>query len=204
MALEEVDMTKIGPLSVVGSFLLATVLNAVPVAASSLDPTPPPFVACKTTGAMTHCSGQIDVTQTAVSSGFACSSFEILENALVHLDFRLTYNSEGKATIWVIHVNQPLPGGHNIWFNATDPSKFVPQVGNWNVTLDFVTPGDFATVVETDTGLFSRVVLPGGGSIALDAGKTVFDPDFNILFEAGRHFLTPGSEPLQRVCDALM
>jgi hypothetical protein len=196
-------MTKIRALSALGSFLVAAIFQIMPASASSLDPTPPPFVTCKTDGDLTHCSGSIDLTQTAVSSFLSCSSFEILENAFVHLDFRLTYNAEGKATRWEIHVNQPLPGGRNIWFNATDPSKFLPQVGNWNVTLDFVTPGDFATVVETDTGLLSRVVLPDGGSIALDAGKTVFDPDFNILFQAGRHFLTPGSEPLQRVCNAL-
>lgn len=197
-------MTRIRALSAFGSFMLATTFQIVPTSASSLEPTPPPFVTCKTTGPVTHCSGTIDLRQTAVSSGFSCTSFEILENALVHLDFRLTYNAEGKATRWEIHVNQPLPGGGNIWFNATDPSKFLPQVGNWNVTLDFVMPGDFATVVETDSGLFSRIVLPDGGSIALDAGETVFDPDFTILFEAGRHFLIPGSEPLRRVCLALI
>jgi hypothetical protein len=196
-------MTRIRALSGFGSLVLAVTFQIMPTSASSLEPTPPPFVTCKTAGSLTHCSGTVDLTQTAVSSGFSCSSFEILENALVDLDFRLTYNADGKATGWEIHVNQPLPGGRNIWFNATDPSKSLPQVGNWNVTLDFVTPGDFATVVETDSGLLSRVVLPDGGSIALDAGKTVFDRDFNVLFEAGRHFLTPGSEPLQRVCDVL-
>jgi hypothetical protein len=197
-------MTRIRVLSAFGSFVLAATLQIMPTSASSLEPTPPPFVTCKAANSLTHCSGTIDLTQTAVSSGFSCSLFEILENALVHLDFRLTYNAEGKATRWEIHVNQPLPGGHNIWFNATDPSKFLPQVGNWNVGLNFVVPGDFATVVETDSGLLSRIVLPDGGSIVLGAGKTVVDPAFNIVFEAGRHFLTPGSEPLQRVCDALM
>src|SRR5882672_2746734 len=195
-------MTRIGAFAATGVLVVATILQGAPVAASSLEPEPPPFVTCRTSGAVSNCSGNIDITQTAVSSFFACPSFEILENALVHLDWRLTYNAEGRATKWAIHANQPLPGGHNIWFNATDPSKFVPQVGNWNVVLDFRTPGDFSTVVETDTGLLSRVVLPDGGSIVLDSGITILDPDFNVVFEAGRHFLfvTPNSGPMQRVC----
>ena len=196
-------MSKARVVSAIGCVLVATVLGNATVAASGLEPTPPPFVTCKTDGSLTQCSGNIDVTQTAVPSFFFCPTFEILENAQVHLDWRLTYNAEGKATRWVIHVNQPLPGGHNIWFNATDPSKSIPQVGDWNVTLDFRTPGDFDTVFETDTGLFSRVVLPHGGSIVLDSGKTVFDPNFNIVFQSGRHYLAADSEPMQRVCAAL-
>ena len=198
---------KLGSLLAAGMLVaVCSLAHARPEAADTLDPAPPPWLTCKASGVETHCSASFDLIQTAVSSFFYCPTFEILENAQVHLDWRLTYNAQGKLTHWTSHVNQPVVGNHNIWFNATDPSKWVPMGGNWNTNLDFPTPGDFSTVIETDTGLLGRVVLPAGKSIVLDAGITILDPNLNVLFEAGQHFLyvSPNSEQMQQVCAALL
>src|SRR3954453_17009585 len=40
---------------------------------------------------------------------------------------------------------------------------------------------------ETDTGLIIRVDQPTGGPLYLDRGRLVFDPDGNVVFEAGPH-----------------
>ena len=75
------------------------------------------------------------------------------------------------------------------------------ESAHFDITRTFLTPGDISTEQVTVTGLFSKVVLPEGGIILLDAGKIVNDPNGDIIFEASQHQFTHSQ--LTEVCAAL-
>jgi hypothetical protein len=52
---------------------------------------------------------------------------------------------------------------------------------------------DYRTGTLTISGLILSVNVPGEGIIGLDTGKTVFDANWNIIFQSGpHHVLLPG------------
>ena len=77
----------------------------------------------------------------------------------------------------------------------------MPESAHFVITRTFLTPGDVSTQQVTVTGLFAKVVLPGGGIILLDAGNIVNDPNGDIIFEAGKHQFTHAQ--LTELCTVL-
>ena len=184
--------------------LLASFSSAIPttVGAGALNPPPPPGARCATNAHSTICTFSFTDQQLGVSSGVSCPGFEVLENALVYIDVRRTYDRNGDLVEAKRHVKQPLKNNENVWYNSTDPSKAVLQGGNWTVTFAFTTPGDPTTAVMVAvTGDQSRVKSPGGGVILQDAGRLTYDLNGDLTFEAGNHMLTDGDTA--RVCAAL-
>jgi hypothetical protein len=59
--------------------------------------------------------------------------------------------------------------------------RSVTAVGHANASLDFVNG------TETDTGLIIRADQPSGAPLYLDRGQLVFDPDCDLIFDAGPH-----------------
>lgn len=99
-----------------------------------------------------------------------CGDFHILEDCSVH----------GHLKIFTDHLTV-----HLAWectaYNHLDPTKLIQQ-GNavQNARLDF------ASDERTFRGLTYHITLPGYGSVFMSAGRVVFDPDFGVLFLAGR------------------
>ena len=140
--------------------------------------------------------------QEGVGAGVDCGAFQVLENALVYVDVKRDYNQDGNLVAATRHLRQPLSGSDNIWYNP-DNQKSVPQIGDWTVRFDFLTPGDTEFAIETDTGAGSRVLLSSGPVLVMEAGRAVFGPppDFEIQFAAGHHRILFGD--FTRVCAAL-
>jgi hypothetical protein len=177
-------------------------IMVTPVIAFDLNPPPPSGARCSTTAHSTFCTFSFIAEQSGVSSGVSCPGFEVLENALVSVDVRRTYDQNGNVVEAKRQLKQPLKNNENIWYNSTDPSKAVLQGGNWTETFTFTTPGDLSTAVTAAiTGDQSRVKLPSGGVILQDAGRLTYDPNGDLTFEAGNHMLTDGDTA--RVCAAL-
>lgn len=71
----------------------------------------------------------------------------------------------------------------------------------------FRDPGHYKVVQDlrngnqSAIGMVFAITVPGEGVSVLDAGKVVFDADFNIIFEAGPHQFLHGGGDL--VCAAL-
>ncbi len=70
-------------------------------------------------------------------------------------------------------------------------------------------PGDLGSGTTMITGLTTRVWMPGGGSILLDAGTSLEDAATgDLVREGGPHpfrdyFLNGDMSALQPICDAL-
>jgi hypothetical protein len=73
---------------------------------------------------------------------------------------------------------------------------------------DLAVAGDIGTGTE-EIAVATRLSLPGGGTVLIDAGRTVLDESTGaILFEAGQHpfdayFVQGDTAALQPICDAL-
>jgi len=171
-------------------------------AANTLTPPPPPGAKCTGNDQNTTCFFSFTLVQTGVEAGVDCGAFQVLENALVYIDVKREYNRDGNLVRATRHLQQPLSGSDNVWYNPQN-QKSVPQIGDWKAQFDFTTPGDTSSAVETDTGGGSRVLLPGGPVLAMEAGRIVFGPppDFVIQFAAGQHRIESGD--VGRVCAAL-
>jgi hypothetical protein len=170
-----------------------------PARADELNPPPPPGTTCKTTGSGTICRGTFDTTF-FFPGEFTCNSdatsFDINESGTTHREYTVFYNQAGNETKRILHIF-PLAGT----FSNAVTGKSVPESAHFDITRTFLTPGDISTEQVTVTGLFAKVVLPGGGIILLDAGKIVNDPNGDIIFEAGQHQFTHSQ--LTEVCAAL-
>jgi hypothetical protein len=191
---------------VAGPIILLASINWVlprPGAAADLNPPPPPDARCATNSHSTICTFSFTAPpESGASSGVICPGFEVLENSLVSVDVRRTYDQNGNLVEVKRHLKQPLKNNENIWYNSTDPRKAALQGGNWIVTFTLTTPGDLSTAVTAAiTGDQSRVKLPGDGVILQDAGRLTYDPNGDLTFEAGNHMLTDGDTA--RVCAAL-
>jgi hypothetical protein len=87
--------------------------------------------------------------------------------------FEVFFDTSGMAVRVQVHADTTTV------FSANGRS--VTAVGHANTKLDLVNG------TETDTGLIIRADQPTGGPLYLDRGRLVFDPDGNVVFEAGPH-----------------
>jgi hypothetical protein len=194
-------MSRAKPLLLV-VFMVASLWPPLMAAGATLTPPPPPGSRCTGNPENTTCFFSFTIVQTGVFSGVDCGTFQVLENALVDINVKRDHDQNGDLVRATRYFRQPLAGSLNIWYNP-DNLKAVPQVGDWNARFDFITPGDTSAAVETDTGALSRVLLPGGPVLIMDAGRIIFGPppDFNIQFSAGPHRIE--TRDVARVCAAL-
>jgi hypothetical protein len=111
----------------------------------------------------------------------SCNGFDVLIslNGFIKTSFRST--KDGGAVIIDRYRLE------SIWTNSvTGTSISSPDVGIAKVTVT----SDGATTVAA-AGLSSRIVVPGQGVVAIDAGRTVFsysspdDVEPDVVFEAG-------------------
>ena len=182
------------------SLVVFAFVGVHPAAAQQLNPPPPPEATCQTTGSGTTCRGTADTTfyfPSEFTCGSGATSFDVNERGTTHRKFTLVYNQAGDLTKAVTDIISLV----GTFSNAVTGTS-VPESAHFVITHTLLTPGDDSTDQETVTGLFAKVVLPGGGIILLDAGIVVYDPNGDIIHEGGKHQFTHAQ--LTRLCAALM
>jgi hypothetical protein len=109
-------------------------------------------------------------------------------------DFRITFHYIGPFTVTDFYDNSGFlyksffvvgPGGP---FRVTATAKgttLTQQNSSFETTITYNPDGSINTI--TDTGPYNKFTVPGGGVVLLDAGRSVFDSDFDVVFEAGPH-----------------
>lgn len=103
--------------------------------------------------------------------------FEVWEAVSYEVNGKDYYNNDGEYLRSKAHWTV-----EGIVFNADSPDNYLPyQNSVYNEFFDGQT-GEFRVA-----GLWALVTVPGFGSIFMDVGLIVFDADFNITFEAGKH-----------------
>jgi hypothetical protein len=185
---------RFGPRCLVGASLgaLALVPAALAGQPSTQTLTPPPasFLVCKGVGSGTICDGSrtlqhgpIDIADEggpAVVCGNGANAFHILDSAMVDQRVVRYYDQNGNLTRRVIH---------ELWrsaqFGNSVSGAAVSYSQSDTITDVLATPGDFDTSTQTVTGNGTNVTVPGMGTIFLQAGRSVFDPDGTLDFEAG-------------------
>ena len=177
-------------LSVALALACGAAFAMTPARAGSLTPLPPAGFTCSANGHGTTCSRSFIRTETAFPIGIDCGAFQVLENGLFEVSARWIYDQDGNLVEIFRHINQPLAGDANIWYNPLN-GKSVAQVGDVNVVTDFETPGNVLSGITTQTGLGGKVVVPGAGVIFIDVGRIVIAAD-TILEEAGPHMFFDG------------
>jgi hypothetical protein len=107
----------------------------------------------------------------------ADAGFEVWEDVTWKAVVKDFYNKDGDFVREQIHWT--LEG---VVYNAEAPENQLPYKNSvYNETYDDETGED------KTAGLWALITVPGYGSIFMDVGLIIFDADFNIIFEAGKH-----------------
>jgi hypothetical protein len=171
--------------------------------------TPPPLGAtCWSVGEGTNgalCKVIFNVLDPEGPSGIVCGSgaqsVELLStDSGVRVGTRF-YNQDGNLTRRL--VRQDVTGTFTNPLTGASAS-FVTRV-NWINVL--AVPGDFSSATTANDGS-TRVYLPHGGTILVDAGREVDAPDGTPLSDAGQHPFTAyyvfgDSSAMEPLCAAL-
>jgi len=187
--------------------LLIGLFAASPASAVTLNPPPPAFETCHTGGNGTVCVGNRTRDGILEGTGIICGSgpdaFEIFDDGGTVIEhFERWYDADGNL---VRRLSRSTWLG-SAWINP-DTGARVPY-RQTNVTVaDLAVPGDFASATATTTGVVN-FVLPGGGAIVRNAGRTVVGPDGSLEFSSGPqaildYFVNGNAAALQPICDAL-
>jgi hypothetical protein len=67
-------------------------------------------------------------------------------------------------------------------YNADAPESYLSYKNSVNNKFMIGETGE-----DPVAGLWALITVPGYGSIFMDVGLLIFDADFNIVFEAGKH-----------------
>jgi hypothetical protein len=95
-------------------------------------------------------------------------------------------------------IDLPYGGPFTVTFSAHGVTATTQAQGFSLVTI-YNPDGSIKTA--TFRGKVFNFIIPGQGTVALDAGKYIFDSEGNLIFEAGHHqFL---DEDLKELCQAL-
>jgi hypothetical protein len=68
-------------------------------------------------------------------------------------------------------------------------------------TADFTHTYDFTTGINGDLGVTTHVIIPGGGTVLINAGRVLSDDQGNLLFVAGKQQAISGD--ISAYCAAL-
>jgi hypothetical protein len=177
-----------------------------PVDPSTLNPPPPPFEECRTTGSGVICQGSTtfdpygpDWTPLVCGSGpTAFNIYDASNGPLRQLATRW-YDLDRNLTRREVHfetfgeVSNPL-AGTVVPYHAVDSTKTI-----------FAIPGDFGSATESHIGSMI-FTLPHEGAVEVNAGKVTFDASGNIEFASAKNpyaFNIGDMSKLQDLCTAL-
>ena len=119
-----------------------------------------------------------------------CGGYTVETDALITIKGTTFLNKDGEATrvatLWQIDAVYSSP---ETGVSATMNSETFHSVL------------DVETGEQRSSGVQFHLVVPGAGTLLIDAGRLVFDDDFNITFAAGPHpVYLPQEGDLDRIC----
>jgi hypothetical protein len=191
------------------SFALAAPVAArTPIDPNTLNPAPPDFfnASCYAGAGGTVCDlAFVDPESPWIDepSGIVCGSTELLFSQTRSVVGKRFYDADGNLV--QRHFRESLDGV----LTNPDTGRSVPWTQHDTVLHDLAVPGDVDSGLIRITGLFTRVDLPGGGVVQMNAGTFLQDPvSGDIAFEGGPHplndyFVRGDASALQPVCDAV-
>jgi hypothetical protein len=178
-----------------------------PVDPSTLNPPPPPAFnpVCEKAGNQTICTVQFSDPPFGLPSGVVCGSgadaYEIFQFQNRSVLGHRYYDQSGNLTRR--HFKEVVEG------TLTNPlnHKTLFYSGTLTHLHDLATPGDITSGTENLTGSV-RTYLPQGGTVLLEAGRSIIAGDGSLLRESGPHpiqdyFVFGDTAAVQPLCDAL-
>jgi hypothetical protein len=131
--------------------------------------------------------------QTASANAQVKTVFQINETAVDSdlCDFDVTSRFVGSVTSTDYYDNSGFlyktiskgrPGPFRVTATANG-TTLTQQNVSFTEVVTYNPDGSVRTL--TDTGLYNKFTVPGGGIVWLDTGRIVVDGDFNVLFVAG-------------------
>ncbi len=113
--------------------------------------------------------------------------FPITVTATFTADVTFFYDADGNLLRSLNHLQ----------LRGTDSANGVSLAEDADFTHTF----DFTTGTNGDVGLATRVIVPGGGAVLIEAGRVITDEEGNPEFVAGKHQLVAGD--VSAFCTAL-
>jgi len=185
----------------------AAVFAGESVDPSTLNPPPPPQFnpVCEKNGNQTICTVQFSDPPFAGGSGVICgtgpSAYEVFQFQNRSVQGKRYYDQNGNLTRRLFHEVDTGTLSNPLTHTAVSFS------GRGTTLHDLSTPGDITSGTQVFTGSF-RVYLPHGGTVILEAGRTVAAGDGSFIRESGPHpfqdyFVFGDTAAVQPLCDAL-
>jgi hypothetical protein len=177
-----------------------------PVDPSTLNPAPPDFfnAECWEGAGGTVCTLAFSDDPFADEpSGIVCDGTELLYSQERSVVGKRYYDDDGNLV--QRHFREYMSGT----MTNPDNGRSVPWIQHDTIVHNLSVPGDLDSGEVRFTGLLTRVWLPGGGSILLDAGTLLEAAGTGELLHAGgphpfRDYYADGdADALQPICDAL-
>src|SRR5207248_1363391 len=131
--------------------------------------------------------------------GSGADAFNIYDNGEIYSHFTRTYNADGNLTERVEHETWLAA----FWSNPLT-GKTLPYTQRDKITDVLTVPGDFNSVVETETGENVMTDPVTHKKVLMGAGRTVFGAD-GLLFSSGQQwavdmFVNGDTSVLDDVC----
>ena len=193
--------TLIGLLALAGPAAARTLVDP-----ATLNPPPPDFfnAECYEGAGGTVCSLHFSDDPIADEpSGIVCGGTELLFSQERSVVGKRYYDANGDLA--QRHFREWMSGT----FTNPDTGNSLPWEQHDTIIHNLSIPGEVASGTIRTTGLMTRVWLPGGGSILLDAGTILEDfATGDLIHEGGPHpfrdyFANGDASALQPLCDAL-
>jgi hypothetical protein len=203
-----VRLSLIGLTALLALVPQASTLAGTPVDPSTLNPPPPPEfnAVCASAGFGTLCHLQFsDPPVVNDDAGFSCGTgagaYEVTFSQNRSVEGRRYYDRNSNLTerhyreIFVGSYTNPLTGA------------IVQFAGDDTVVHKLTVPGDINSGTLTFSGVM-RLSRPTGGTVLIDAGRTLNDGLGNFVLDHGPHpfadyFVFGNTSALQPICDAL-
>lgn len=119
-----------------------------------------------------------------------CGDFELMDDYVLEGQSLLFFDNEGDPVRIRLHLKST-----DRFYNSETEKEFFGESNGVVMFLD----------LENDqwrfAGLQYHLNIPGVGVVLIDAGTVIFDPDGNIVFEAGKHQVEDGE--FEEICAAL-
>jgi len=204
-------LTSLAAFTVVFAVVLAVVVQPVfagqSVDPSTLNPPPPPEFnpVCKAVGSGTICTVQFSDPPFAGGSGVICgtgvNAYEVFQFQNRSVVGHRYYDQNGNLTRRHFHEVDTGTLSNPINHVAVSFS------GRGTTLHDLSVPGDVTSGTQVLTGNF-RVYRPHGGTVILEAGRTVNSGTGDFIRESGPHpfqdyFVFGDTAAVQPLCDAL-
>ncbi len=194
-------------LAVVFALTPQPVFAGQPVDPATLNPPPPPEFnpVCMSVGSRTTCTLQFSDPPFAGGSGVICgtgaNAYEVFQFQNRSVQGTRDYDSNGNLTLR--HFHEVVTGTLSNPLTHTA----VSYSARGNTLHDLSIPGDILSGTQVLTGSF-RIYRPQGGSVLIEAGRTVSTGDGTFIRESGPHplqdyFVFGDTAAVQPLCDAL-